>query len=78
MYRILTENKNLDQILPLIQDGTVYSAIGLWHGVKEKSLVIEITGEPLRVIESIAREIKVINNQEAVMIQEIPDQTELV
>ena len=73
----MTENKNLDKILPLIQDGTVYSAIGLWHGVKEKSLVIEITGEPLRV-EMIAREIKAINDQEAVMIQEIPDRTELV
>jgi hypothetical protein len=74
MYRILTENKNLREIIPLCPDATIYSTIGIWHGVRERSLVIEIIGYPRTLVESLAREIQAINNQESVLIQEIPEE----
>ena len=75
MYRIITENKNLREIIPICPDCTIYSTLGIWHGVKERSLVIEMTGENRASVETLAREIQSINNQEAVMIQEIPEET---
>lgn len=82
LYRIYTEDKNraaikaaCDVALP---GYTIISAIGLWHGVEESSLIIEYIdfGDLLlghqrdiqEVIDTLALDIKAVNNQEAVLV----------
>jgi hypothetical protein len=78
MYRILTENKNFDAVLSLCGDCTAFSAIGVWHGVKEQSLVIDLSDRPVDEITAIADAIGKLNSQEAVMVQHIPSTDTLV
>jgi hypothetical protein len=45
-YRIYTENKNFDDVVDqtnkIFPDGaTIYNAIDVWNGTREKSLVVE-------------------------------------
>ena len=77
LHRIITENKNYDQIKKLICDSgingaTLIKADGLWQGKTEHSLIIEIdiaNGD--NQIESLAFQIKKLNKQDKVLVQQI-------
>ena len=75
MYRILTEDKNRDKVLAFVNqyfDGyTWYAANGAWKGETESTLVIEIEGGWPEAIGEIAHEIKTVNKQQSVLVQEI-------
>jgi hypothetical protein len=73
LYRIYTENKNLDGIKDIInrnfKEYTLFYGVGVWQGIEEKSLVIEIVGESLEIaVEVTAGAIKIFNNQQAVLV----------
>lgn len=78
LYRIFTEDINRNTIENIVNsffDGyTLVNSTGYWKGEKEKSLAIEIIGEKedIQKIHSIARNIKIQNQQECVLVQEIP------
>lgn len=75
MYRILTENKNKDQILDLVSvyfDGfTVFEGIGYWKTLKEDNLTIEIETDDKEKVYELASLIKNNNHQEAILVQKI-------
>ena len=76
MLRILTENKNVEQVktalVGLGLDYTVYYGEGAWQGQSENSLMIELDNIPRRLAEEAAILIKEMNCQQAVLLQEIP------
>ena len=76
MFRILTENKNVEQVktalVRLGLDYTVYRAEGAWQGQQEDSLMIELDNITKELAEKAARQIKELNRQEAVLLEEIP------
>lgn len=84
LYRILTEDKNRDGIVGIIKECftgfTLIPAIGYWQGIKENSLIIEINASSLDEyrINVIAKQIKILNNQQAVMVQQIDVKSELI
>lgn len=87
LYRILTEDKNREGIVDIIKirfaGFTLIPAIGYWQGIKENSLIIEIEIETLlkyheNSIHEIARQIKVLNNQQVVMVQRIDVKSGLI
>jgi hypothetical protein len=94
LYRIFTEAAdNLEQyqaVLDVVRaqfDGfTVIPAIGYYKGKREHSVIIEISVSPYPILTSlssvtinhVAREIKRVNKQESVMVQEIQDETYFV
>lgn len=79
LYRICTENKNYQDVCQYLDehfpDGyTIINANGAWQGVREKSLVIEITGTWQNIsikIEKLAYWLKKYNNQQAILVQVI-------
>ena len=75
MYRILTEDKNREQVYAILDkhvDGyTVSTATGAWKGTRENSLVIDLVGVDLVTATAIALAIKATNEQESVLILEI-------
>lgn len=76
MFRILTEDKNIDRIKASLNglglDFTIFSGRGSWNGQEESSLAVELDNIPLQRAEYVARIIKSVNGQEAVLLQEIP------
>lgn len=76
MYRILTERKNVDRKRMFLAvcrvDYTMFDCCGAWHGVAEDSLAIELANLPQEVCESVARLIKHMSNQQAILLQELP------
>jgi hypothetical protein len=76
VYRILTENKNVDQVRRMLcglgLDYTVYYGEGAWQGHRENGLMIELDNVTKDLAEKAARLIKQLNSQEAVLLQEIP------
>lgn len=52
---------------------TYYTATGFWEGVKEKSVVFEISGTKKRDIDKLSKELCNILAQQAVGIQRIPE-----
>jgi hypothetical protein len=76
VFRILTEEKNVDQVkatlIGLGLDFTLFRGRGTWQGKEENSLAIELDNIPRHRAEHTARIIKSMNNQEAVLLQEIP------
>lgn len=86
LYRIFTENENYGEIVDLIRryfnDFTTLTAVGYWHGKSELSLIIEIC-EPDHIhvgykIGELAKAIKELNNQDAVLVQEIECKVNLI
>jgi hypothetical protein len=86
LYRICTEAKNVERLTEfagnMFEGCTVFQAKGYWRGVAEPSLVIEVftsedIGTKLAVME-FARNIKVINEQECVLVQELECRGEFV
>ena len=82
MYRILTENKNPDQIKKILEslclDYTVYYGDGSWHGQTENSIMIELDNTSGAIAETAARLIKETNFQQSVLLQEIPVTSRLI
>lgn len=82
MYRILTEDINRSAILGLLSEdklsATVYPVTGLWHGKTENSIAIELASVPYQTVKGLARKIKKLNSQEAVLIQTIQTEDRLV
>lgn len=76
MFRIVTENRNLTQIKEALArfglDYTMYRAEGCWQGHSERSVAIELDNTNRSSAEIIALAIKYMNQQEAVLLQEIP------
>ena len=75
MFRILTEDKNRDGILAILDsyvDGyTLFYGAGAWKGVRELSVSIDIIGAERSTVYAIAEEIKQANAQESVLVYEI-------
>lgn len=77
MYRICTEDKNREQVHAILDsfvDGyAVFPGIGSWKGQREQSLTIDLVGASRDTAHSIALRIKDLNEQEAVLLLEIPE-----
>lgn len=82
MFRIVTEDKNVEGIkatlLGLDLDFTLFRGVGLWRGVEEPSLAVELDRISREMAEIVARKIKTLNDQEAVLLQEFPIKTDLL
>jgi len=73
IYKICIEDKNLNKVKDLcsicFDNFTVYYTEKYWKGKREKNIVIEInTEKDYELIEAIARKIKSLNGQEAILI----------
>lgn len=82
LYRILTEDKNRKQVEDIIRAKfpgfTLYQAEGHWRLQREQTLIIEIETDLDEPIMSVARDIKLANQQEAVLVQRIQNSAVLV
>jgi hypothetical protein len=82
LYRILTEEKNVDQVKGhLIAQGidyTIFYGEGAWEGGPEHSMAIELANITRSLVESVAIVIMHLNDQKAVFIQEVPIRTLLL
>jgi hypothetical protein len=82
MYRIVTEDKNVEGIKAALVgfdlDFTLFRGIGSWRGKEEESVAVELDRISRETAEMVARTIKTMNDQEAVLLQEFPIKTEVV
>ena len=83
LYRIMTENKNKKEVINLcnkrFKGFTVYEAMGYWRGRPEKSLIVEIIAKKIICkAEALARDIKKLNNQEAVLLETLRNNSWLI
>lgn len=88
LYRIITENKNKDETINLVNNHfdsfTITYSQGFWHSIQENVLIIEICDNIDNQISFgyrvgvLAKLIKIQNNQEAVLIQEIECKSNLI
>jgi hypothetical protein len=76
MYRICTEDVNRESIQRILDahvDGYgLFSGVGCWKGQHENSVSIDLIGASWETVRAIAEAIKVANNQESVLVYEIP------
>lgn len=84
IHRIYTEDINRVQVTALCQAEfeafTLYSGVGFWRGQQEPSLTIEVIGpkdDDIK-IRRLALAIKKLNEQDAVLIQTLASDNELV
>ena len=70
-HRLYTEDRNRQAILQIlskhVQGCTVYLTTGVWEGVAENSLCIELVNTTFPVVSTIAQAIKEANNQDAIL-----------
>jgi len=82
MYRILTERKNVELVKRtlgmLSLDYTVYYGDGSWQGRPESSMAIELDNVTIDVARQAATAIKRVNHQQAVLLQEIHADNQLL
>lgn len=86
LYRIFTENINKPEIASITSkqfDGfTMLEGVGYWQGERENSLVVEIIAPDTRDnherVNTIAREIKQANKQQAVLVQVMQNDSYLI
>lgn len=82
MFRVVTEDKNVEGIKAALIGSdlnfTLFRGIGSWRGKEEPSLAVELDRISRETAETIARRIKAINDQEAVLLQEFPIKTDLL
>lgn len=82
MYRIVTEDKNVEGIKAALVgfdlDFTLFRGVGSWRGKEEESVAVELDRISRETAEMVARTIKTLNDQEAVLLQEFPIKTELL
>lgn len=79
-YRIFTEKTNLEKTLEIISESfpfgfTYYFANGYWQGKTEESLVIEVETVFHNKVLAMAMDIKKVNNQDAVLVQQFVAET---
>lgn len=76
LYRVLTEKKNVDQVEGWLVahgfDYTIFTGHGAWHGARENSMAIELATVTKDDAVSVAFSIKQMNEQEAIVVQELP------
>jgi hypothetical protein len=76
MLRIITEDKNRAMIYKALSgydvDYTMTLATGTWKGIREDSITIDFIGVETEIVHEIARVIKLHNEQEAVLVLDIP------
>lgn len=82
MYRICTEDKNREQVQAILDefvDGyALFPGVGSWKGQRELSLTIDLVDTSRDTAHAIARQIKELNAQEAVLVLEIPETSTFV
>ena len=85
LYRILTEDKNRAGITDIVRQYfcgfTKYAAQGVYTGITEPALIIEIDSLDCTAFDKvrlIAAEIKKLNDQECVLVQKIDCKSEFV
>jgi hypothetical protein len=82
MYRIVTEDKNVEGIKAALVgfdlDFTLFRGIGSWRGKEGESLAVELDRISRETAEMVARTIKTLNDQETVLLQEFPIKTDLL
>ena len=82
MYRILTEERNVEKMKAILRslglDFTVFRALGSWLGKEEASVAIELDNVAEECAEGAAKSIKSMNGQEAVLFQVIPGSSKLI
>jgi hypothetical protein len=82
MYRIVTEEKNVEEIKAALVachlDFTLFRGIGSWKGKEERSVAVELDQTTRAMAELVALKIKRMNNQEAVLLQEVPVKSNLL
>ena len=78
IYRIITENKNLKKVEVIVNKyfdkWTLIRGLGYCRGIAEQCMIIEITdteGDVCHTVNSIAIQIKEINDQESVLVQRV-------
>jgi len=84
IYRIYTEDVNTEETIKTVSRYfdcyTLFRAVGFWLGEKENSLCFEIVGNTPSEIQgnfmdkatAVAREIKTLNKQQAVLVVSLP------
>ncbi len=82
MYRIVTEDKNVEGIKAALVgfdlDFTLFRGIGSWRGKEEEGVAVELDRISRETAEKIAYAIKRMNDQEAVLLQEFLVKTTLL
>jgi hypothetical protein len=82
LYRIQTENKNLGKVEELckqfFEGFTIIKGEGFWKLTKENTLIIEVETDWKARVEKLAKAIKDVNSQEAVMLTELANTSWLV
>jgi len=82
--RILTEDKNINMVIDCVSEEfanfTWYRANGVWNGKTEPSLIIEIEIPAWLegTVLDVAEEIKIINEQECVLVQTIENNAKFI
>ncbi len=83
LYRIFTEDLNqveIERILRIeFESYTLLHGLGYWSGSQERTIVIEVIGARLlKKIRKVAKEIKSLNSQDAVLIECLTNHNEIV
>ena len=89
VYRIYTENKNKAEVAEIVsryfEGFTMYEGEGYWEGKPEPALIIEVLSDNEATsfinksrINAIAKRVKLLNDQQAVLCQEIANNNWLI
>lgn len=86
LYRLFTEDINRDVIETLAKSVfdafTIFNGKGYWGGRAENSLILEVVGQDTPELATkfrgLARRIKEVNNQQAVLIQSLANCSEMI
>ena len=87
IIRICTENKNRGQVVIEVDKYfdcySLFQGVGMWNGQIEHSLLIEIAVDTNHTIAraaalALANDIKILNKQEAVLVEFLPSENVMV
>lgn len=86
LYRLFTEDINRDLIKTIANSYyeayTLLTGTGTWHGTEEDSLLLEVIGddtpEEAARFTNLARAVKMANSQEAVLIQSVANNSQII
>ena len=82
MYRILTQDKNralIETIVDSYVDGyTITLTYGVWKGENEFSLALDFVDVAEELVFIVAKEIKIVNEQESVLVIHFPSTSTFV
>lgn len=81
-HRILTEDINRNEVIEILSkyfdSFTVQQTRGFWKGAAEGSLSIELIGAAYADVRRASEEIRIANNQEAVLIFSVTGKSTLI